>query len=88
MSNATTIKKYGHIKANCWFRNNLFSKGANASGANVVAENEDEGEPSNLFVVNNKSNCPSGLVWSVDSSCSNHLSGTRKIFQNLDDILN
>ncbi|XP_044478092.1 uncharacterized protein LOC123205234 [Mangifera indica] len=67
-------KKMGHIEANCWRKAK--------QQANFVEEKEDEG---NLFLtcMNPKEiNCD---LWFLDSGCSNHMTGIKSLFQNIDE---
>lgn len=67
-------KGYGHMKADCWYKDQR---------ANYAAEtDEQEGK---LFMALISTNPKSSDVWFVDSGCSNHMSGDRAIFKDLDE---
>lgn len=65
-------KKYRHVKAECWFKEKT---------TNVV----EEPDVQQLFMTHCDSEDIPGSVWLVDSGCSNHMSGTRELFQDLDE---
>ncbi|KAK2986230.1 hypothetical protein RJ640_002147 [Escallonia rubra] len=67
--------KYGHIAVNCDSNDKL---------ASYAEEMKDE-EESKLFMASfNDTNVESG-IWFVDSGCSNHMTGTRSMFKELDE---
>ncbi|XP_052172110.1 uncharacterized protein LOC127788030 [Diospyros lotus] len=66
-------KRYGHIKADCWYRD---------QNMNFAAENEEENK---LFMACIDTNCKPSDLWFVDSSCSNHMTSTKSLFQELDE---
>lgn len=70
-------KKFGHIKAHCWLRDRSANK-----NVTLVAE---ENEVSNLFVTQQESSKACNTVWLIDSDCSNHMSGVRTLFKDLDE---
>lgn len=45
-------KRYGHTKANCWFKDKIFDKG---TGMSLCAENSSEQEFGNLFMAHTES---------------------------------
>lgn len=67
-------KKYGHVKAECWFK----EKEAN------IAETQEE-EAGNMFMAHVESIQAQGSIWVVDSGCSNHMTGMKDLFKELDE---
>ncbi|KAA8532830.1 hypothetical protein F0562_033053 [Nyssa sinensis] len=67
-------KKYGHIKADCWYKDQQ---------VNYAAENGEES--SKLFMTHFDPNKKSSDVWFVDSGCSNHMTGMKSLFKELDE---
>ncbi|GAV92222.1 hypothetical protein CFOL_v3_35603 [Cephalotus follicularis] len=68
----------GHIAANCWFKTNQ----ADFVEEDLAYENKEE---SKLFMAYFDSTDDKSSVWFVDSGCSNHMSGTRSVFKELDE---
>ena len=66
-------KKYGHVKADCWYRDQQ---------VNYAAANEEE---SRLFMAYCDTNEVTSDMWFVDNGCSNHMSGIKGIFKELDE---
>ncbi|CAL5340443.1 unnamed protein product [Camellia sinensis] len=66
-------KRYGHIKADCWYKDQQ---------VNYAAENE---ESSKLFMTHFDPNNTSSDVWFIDSGCSNHMTGMKSLFKELDE---
>lgn len=67
-------KKFGHYKSECWY---------NDQSANII---EEEGSSSNLFMAKHESkNEEANEVWLIDSGCSNHMTGQRNLFKDLDE---
>ncbi|CAL5412844.1 unnamed protein product [Camellia sinensis] len=66
-------KRYGHIKADCWYKDQQ---------VNYVAENE---ESSKLFMTHFDPNNTSSDVWFIDSGCSNHMTGMKSLIKELDE---
>ncbi|KAA8545391.1 hypothetical protein F0562_020175 [Nyssa sinensis] len=66
-------KKYGYIKADCWYKDQQ---------VNYAAENGEES--SKLFMTHFDPNNKSNDVWFVDSGCSNHMTGMKSLFKELD----
>ena len=62
-----SCKKYGHIKAECWFRD----KNVNFA---------EESEVSDLFMVHYNIDEVANSVCLVDSGCSNHMTGVKELF--------
>jgi hypothetical protein len=67
-------KRYGHIKADCWYKDQKM---------NFATENGEEANK--LFMACNDTNCKTSDLWFVDSGCSNHMTGTKSLFQELDE---
>ncbi|KAA8523955.1 hypothetical protein F0562_010614 [Nyssa sinensis] len=67
-------KKYSHIKADCWYKDQQ---------VNYAAENGEES--SMLFMTHFDPNNKSSDVWFVDSGCSNHMTGMKSLFKELDE---
>ncbi|KAH0682587.1 hypothetical protein KY289_020339 [Solanum tuberosum] len=65
---------YGHIKANCWYKEQKINFAA--------TENEEENY---LFMACVDTDNKPSDVWFVDSGCSNHMTGTKSLFQELDE---
>ncbi|XP_074585493.1 uncharacterized protein LOC141841246 [Curcuma longa] len=65
-------KRFGHIKTNC----------RNSSQANYVQEGNEE---SKLFMVHSNSNEVQNDIWFLDSGCSNHMTGNKSLFKELDE---
>ena len=66
-------KRYGHMKAQCRFK---------GKEANLV---EEEEEVTDLFMVNGDAGVEQGSVWIIDSGCSNHMTGGKALFRELDE---
>ncbi|XP_037494804.1 uncharacterized protein LOC119370542 [Jatropha curcas] len=66
---------YGHIKADCWYKDQKM---------NLAAENEEE-EEERLFMACIDTNPKLSDLWFVDSGCSNHMIGTKSLFQELNE---
>ena len=66
-------KGYGHIKADCWYKDQKM---------NFAAANEEENK---LFMACIDTIHKPSDLWFVDSSCSNHMTGTKSLFQELDE---
>ncbi|KAA8536856.1 hypothetical protein F0562_029334 [Nyssa sinensis] len=67
-------KKYGHIKVDCWYKEQQ---------VNYAAENGKES--SKLFMTYFDPNNKSSDVWFVDNGCSNHMTGMKSLFKELDE---
>ena len=65
--------RYGHTKSDCWYKNQRM---------NFAAENEEEEK---LFMALMDTNPKKGDLWFVDSGCSNHMTGTKSLFKELDE---
>ncbi|KAH7667285.1 RNA-directed DNA polymerase protein [Dioscorea alata] len=88
-------KKYGHIKANCWFKEKPADK-----GASLVVEKKEK-ETSNLFLAHSEGETSASsfilhsnsekndvnMVWIIDSGCLNHMTGVKEMFETLDESL-
>ncbi|KAH7651913.1 RNA-directed DNA polymerase protein [Dioscorea alata] len=72
--------KFGHIKANCWYRVRK-----HGSGVNVAAEMEHENNTTNLFLTSSIEEGLDGAVWLVDNGRSNHMTSMRSLFNDLDE---
>ncbi|XP_049936006.1 retrovirus-related Pol polyprotein from transposon TNT 1-94 [Nymphaea colorata] len=66
-------KKFGHIEAKC------FEKAKQQ--ASFVEENE------NLFLTTMDANSCKSEVWFVDSGCSNHMTGNKSFFKDIDETI-
>ena len=66
-------KKYGHMKADCWYKDEKM---------NFAVENEQDNK---LFMACINTNHKPSDLWFVDSGCSNHMTGTKSLFQELDE---
>ncbi|KAJ7949808.1 Retrovirus-related Pol polyprotein from transposon TNT 1-94 [Quillaja saponaria] len=65
--------RFGHIEANCWYKNNQ---------ASYV---EEEEEDNMLFIAHSTIVDHEIGVWFVDSGCSNHMSREKSAFKKLDE---
>ena len=65
-------KKTGHVKSECWY------KDKNA----IVVEGIEE---TNLFMAHNDISCVTNSAWLIDSRCSNHMTGKKELFRDLDE---
>lgn len=67
-------KKFGHIEQNCWSK---------PSEARFAEENSEEDE----FIFMTYANSQEGAtdVWYLDSACSNHMTGRKDKFKDLDE---
>ncbi|XP_076923351.1 uncharacterized protein LOC143585448 [Bidens hawaiensis] len=68
-------KKYGHLKKDCWY---------NEEAQVNVAENDDQKMECALMALNDEANNKSH-IWFIDSGCSNHMTGLKAIFTDLDE---
>lgn len=68
--------EYGHIKANSWYKDQQM---------NFAVENEEAEEEERLFMACIKSNMQSSNLWFGDSDCSNHMTGIKSLFHELDE---
>ena len=66
-------KKFGHVKADCWYKEKQ---------VNFAKKNDEE---SKLFMAHYDTNEVTSDVWFVDNGCSNHMSGMKGIFKELDE---
>lgn len=60
------------MKADCWLKDKS-------------AKLAEESEVSNLFMVHYGTNDVSSSIWLIESGCSNHMSGMRDLFIDLDE---
>lgn len=72
-------KRYGHIKAHYWSSDKPVEHRA------LMVVEEKEKEVTNLFMVLNKGGSPGNLVWIINNGCSNHMTGEKSHFINLDE---
>jgi len=72
-------KKYGHYANECRKKQNDMK---NRQNANVAKE---EKKPSNVMLACNVAQDREDDVWFLDSGCSNHMTGNKAIFSNLDE---
>ncbi|XP_016567276.1 uncharacterized protein LOC107865544 [Capsicum annuum] len=63
---------FGHVQADCWYKEKQ---------ANYIETTDGE---SKLFMAYCDTNEVTGDIWFVDSGCSNHTSGMKSIFKELD----
>ncbi|KAI0519880.1 hypothetical protein KFK09_007341 [Dendrobium nobile] len=75
-------KRYGHTYRFCWKRQE--SEEANAY---LVQEKEVEKNEDTMFLTHSKEYGDSGDVWFIDSGCSNHMTGNRRLFVTLDNSI-
>ncbi|KAL4035058.1 hypothetical protein IC575_003732 [Cucumis melo] len=73
-------KKFGHVKADCWYKNQR----ANFAAENEASENNGNCE-NKLFMTNIPSDQKTAEVWFIDSSCSNHMTGLKPVFKELNE---
>ncbi|KAJ0865267.1 putative RNA-directed DNA polymerase [Helianthus annuus] len=66
--------RFGHVRAECW----------NEPQAQAAVEDDDEEEECKLFMAVGCEEKPEKNVWFIDSGCSNHMTGKRGLFQDLD----
>jgi len=66
-------RRYAHMQADCWFKDQKM---------NFVVEDEEE---NNLFMACLDTNHKPGNFWFVDSGCSNHITGNKFLFKELDE---
>lgn len=70
-------KKFGHKEADCWSKQKYEQ--------NHVNYTEKVEEDNKLFHGTCSIGEASHDVWFIDSGCSNHMTGTKSLFQNLDE---
>ncbi|XP_020250603.1 uncharacterized protein LOC109827988 [Asparagus officinalis] len=70
--------KPGHKEASCWKKDEDKEKGKQEQKSNYA-------EQENLFLAQHNCDKAGDTVWYVDSGCSNHMTSSRTMFQNLDD---
>ncbi|CAH1447100.1 unnamed protein product [Lactuca virosa] len=69
--------KLGHREVDCWTK-----KREEQNHANFLEKIEEE---SKLFMAHSSTVDTSNGVWFVDSGCSNHMTGTKSLFKDLDE---
>lgn len=52
----------------------------------MIVEEGETSNGSNLFMARFETNLSGNIVWIVNSGCSNHMSGKRELFQDLDEF--
>ncbi|KAH0779714.1 hypothetical protein KY290_006141 [Solanum tuberosum] len=67
-------QRYGHIRADCWYRDQKINFAA--------GENEEENY---LFMACVDTDHKPSDLWFVDSGCSNHMTGAKSLFKELDE---
>ncbi|TYK21566.1 Retrovirus-related Pol polyprotein from transposon TNT 1-94 [Cucumis melo var. makuwa] len=73
-------KKFGHVKADCWYKNQR----ANFAAENEASENNGKGE-NKLFMTNIPSDQKIAKVWFIDSGCSNQMTSLKPVFKELNE---
>ncbi|KAJ4820349.1 polyprotein [Rhynchospora pubera] len=72
--------KFGHVQADC------YKKKREEEQANVVEEKgSEEGTTAMLFMTKTNEESDVSQVWFLDSGCSNHMSGLKHLFEELDE---
>ena len=71
-------KKYGHKEVERWEKQRDEQNNVNFTGR---VENQE----SKLFMIHSPITNVSSDVWFVDSACSNHMSGIKLLFEDLDE---
>ncbi|RVW83084.1 Retrovirus-related Pol polyprotein from transposon TNT 1-94 [Vitis vinifera] len=69
-------KWFGHVQAECW------KKERQEKQANYVEQEEDQVK---LFMAYNEEVVSSNNIWFLDSGCSNHMTGIKSLFKELDE---
>ncbi|KAL6324297.1 hypothetical protein AAG906_007415 [Vitis piasezkii] len=69
-------KRFGHVQAECW------KKERQEKQANYVEQEEDQVK---LFMAYNEEVVSSNNIWFLDSGCSNHMTGIKSLFKELDE---
>ena len=77
-------KKYGHMQAYC--RKKMADEGQNESRFTNENVQEKEGNETVSLACNVSENV-CGDIWYLDSGCSNHMTGNRDVFINLDNFI-
>ncbi|KAA0059766.1 Retrovirus-related Pol polyprotein from transposon TNT 1-94 [Cucumis melo var. makuwa] len=67
-------------RGNCWYKNQR----ANFAVENEAFENNGKGE-NKLFMTNIPSDQKTAEVWFIDSGCSNHMTGLKPVFKELNE---
>ncbi|KAJ8752089.1 hypothetical protein K2173_001764 [Erythroxylum novogranatense] len=70
-------KKFGHREADCWTKQR--------DEQNQASFTEKPEEESNMFMAHSLADAVSNDVWFIDSGCSNHMTGIRQLFKQLDE---
>nr|GFA27472.1 hypothetical protein [Tanacetum cinerariifolium] len=70
-------KKYGHSEKYCWSK---------PEEANYVEEDDDE-QDEYLFMTYISSDVLINDVWYLDSACTNHMTGDKSKFKDLDELI-
>ncbi|TYK28117.1 putative gag-pol polyprotein, identical [Cucumis melo var. makuwa] len=73
-------KKFGHVKADCWYKNHR----ANFTEQNEASENNGNGE-NKLFMTNIPSDQKTTEVWFIDSGHLNHMTDLKPVFKELNE---
>jgi hypothetical protein len=71
-------KRYGHFERDCRLKEGNNNKGVN------YAQEGDEASSNNLFLSYDKAENGTKDIWYLDSGCSNHMSGNKKLFSTMD----
>ncbi|CAH9095067.1 unnamed protein product [Cuscuta epithymum] len=70
--------KNGHKEAECWIKNPDLAPRTADHRSNYVEQEQ-------LFIAHHKSDHDGEIVWYIDSGCSNHMTGSKSMFQHIDD---
>ncbi|KAI0494408.1 hypothetical protein KFK09_024542 [Dendrobium nobile] len=65
-------KKFGHSEDRCWSKQKQ---------ANVAEKTTDQ---NNLFMTHFQGDCSNSEIWFLDSGCSNHMTGMKTLFKEID----
>lgn len=68
--------KYGHVRADCW---------SEPQGQAAMGEEENDEEDRLFMAMGVEESSKKDNVWFLDSGCSNHMTGRRSMFKNIDE---
>ncbi|KAJ0653431.1 putative RNA-directed DNA polymerase [Helianthus annuus] len=80
-------KKFGHLKRDCWYNDDNQAQVVTAEEPAVepTAQETEEEQPNLFMMFTEEMDEHSSRLWFLDSGCSNHMTGVKESFTNLDE---